>query len=209
MSGAIDQPLFRLDEGWRLILASSSPRRRQFFTDLGLPFACWPPKTEPIPEPGCDSFEYVCHAAKTKALECRHQLANPFDCVVIGADTVVILDGKILGKPKSHAEALEMLRAQNGKASIVASAACIILPTEETIAMIDQANVVFRRWPYEVLASYAYSSEPMDKAGAFAIQGTGSFLIDRIEGNFTTVVGLPGPQIISVLLEKNIISPGL
>lgn len=206
MSEAVGQPLFCLKNGLRLVLASSSPRRKQFFSELGLPFISCDPKNEPAPEASCDPLEYVRKAARAKTQECCQECATFANCVIIGADTAVLLDGKILGKPQNHAQALEMLAAQNGRTSIVASAACIVLPKGDTIDILDQTKVIFRHWPIEVLASYASSPEPMDKAGAFAIQGAGSFLIDRIDGNYTTVVGLPGPQIIALLLEKDIIT---
>lgn len=201
-----DAHLFKLKDDKELVLASSSPRRKEFFVSLGLPFTVFCPQSEPLPDCTQKPQEYVTLAARSKAIECRNNFLGCFSCI-IGADTVVVLEKKILGKPQNHDVALEMLLALNGHCCNVISAACLIFQSGEILDLFDMAEVVFHHWPREVLASYAHDREPMDKAGAFAIQGKGAFLIDRIEGSYTTVVGIPGAQIISSLLDKNVICP--
>ncbi len=100
-----------------------------------------------------------------------------------------------------------MLLALNGHSCNVISAACLIFQSGEILDLLDMAEVVFHHWSEEILASYAHDREPLDKAGAFAIQGKGAFLINRIEGSYTTVVGIPGAQIVTSLLSKNVICP--
>lgn len=199
-------PLFRLKAGKKLVLASSSPRRKEFLASLGLPFTAFSPQCEPPPDSARDPHEYALQAARSKAIECKNNFSGSYSCI-IGADTVVVSGKNILGKPQSFSQALEMLMALNGHVCKVISAACLVFHSGEILDLWDTAEVVFHHWPNEVLASYARDSEPLDKAGAFAIQGKGAFLIERIAGSFTTVVGIPGSQIVAALLNNNIIFP--
>lgn len=201
-----DAQLFKLKDGKELVLASSSPKRKEFFSSLGLPFTAFYPQSEPLPDSMWKPHEYALLAARSKAIECRNNFSGCFSCI-IGADTVVVLKNQILGKPKNHDEALEMLLALNGHSCNVISAACLIFQSGEILDLLDMAEVVFHHWSEEILASYAHDREPLDKAGAFAIQGKGAFLINRIEGSYTTVVGIPGAQIVTSLLSKNVICP--
>lgn len=201
-----DAPLFRLKGEKELVLASSSPRRKEFFASLGLPFVTCSPQNEPFPDSLSDPRGYALQAARSKALECKNNYRGR-DACIIGGDTVVVLENRILGKPRNYTQALEMLLNLNGSSCNVISAACLVFPGGKILDLSDMAEVVFRHWPPDVLARYARDREPLDKAGAFAIQGKGAFLIERIVGSFTTVVGIPGSQVVNALLDNNIICP--
>ncbi|MDE5879551.1 MAG: Maf family protein, partial [Desulfovibrio sp.] len=133
------------------------------------------------------------------------------DSMVIAADTVVAIDGHILGKPRDGAEALAMLEALAGHPHTVTSAVALHLPAawpaphEESFT--DTAAVTYADWPREVLGAYARSGEPADKAGAYAVQGRGAFLAERLDGAWSTVVGLPLARLAALLLARGLIVP--
>lgn len=181
-------PIFQLPPGQKLLLASASPRRRELLASLGLEFAvCEAPCAEPPPEPGEDGTVY---AARMAALKAQAIAPRP-DTIIIAADTVVCIADAILGKPHKEAEALRMLRILNGHTHVVCTAVHIGLPNGGAMAFQEVTQVSFGSWPEAVLATYAATGEPLDKAGAYAIQGQGAFLLERINGSYTNVVGLP------------------
>jgi septum formation protein len=200
--------LFLLAPGLRLVLASASPRRRRFLEDWGLPFTLFCPEgvVEPSPASGESPEQYACRAAEAKALAAVEQMRMP-DAVVLGADTVVALDGDLLGKPRDAGDALGMLVCLSGRSHEVISAVCLLLSDGRKKIFSDTSRVFFHPWPKAVLAAYARSGEPDDKAGAYAVQGRGAFLVSRIEGAFSTVAGLPLTPLVSLLLSENLILP--
>lgn len=187
-----------------VILASASPRRQLFLKELGLAYTVVRPSgAEPEPRPGESPEGYARRAAQAKA---HAVAAADKNAVIIAADTVVALGDIILGKPLDAADALRMLRLLAGRAHRVISAVCLCFSQsgeEETFQ--DSAEVRFHPWTEAVLAAYASTGEPMDKAGAYAIQGQGAFLVDSITGSWSTVVGLPVAQLAALLLQKGII----
>ncbi len=195
-----------------LVLASSSPRRRRFLADLGLEFRLADGGRECLPEPGEDPAAFACRAALDKA---RFAARNEPAAVVLGADTVVSLDGRIFGKPRNAGHALDMLRQLNNRTHSVISACAVIIPAGidpagrggETLCR-AQSRVSFWDVPPEALAAYAQSEEPIDKAGAYAIQGQGAFLVREARGSVSAVVGLPLAELLEVLLRYTIISGG-
>ncbi|WP_291439952.1 Maf family nucleotide pyrophosphatase [Desulfovibrio sp.] len=227
--------LFSLAPGYRLVLASASPRRRQFLTEWGLSFELTSPAgAEPSPRPGESPDAYTRRAALAKAHAAAGLLAGQGQSllheknIILAADTVVAVDSDILGKPRDRQDALNMLTRLSGRGHEVISAVCLLLPgtrqaaadatqtgttgsaTSETEELVfsDASRVFFHPWPESVLRAYVATDEPCDKAGAYAIQGQGAFLVDRVEGSWSTVVGLPVTQLAALLLHRGLMLPG-
>ena len=203
--------LFRLARASHLILASSSPRRQQFLDDLGLPYqVLTSPKDEVTPMPSEDPQIFTARAADHKARQTAQLIPGAYQSpLLIAADTVVSIDGRILGKPQDSADALAMLSLLSGRSHQVTTSVCVLLPRryqECSFAFSDQASVTFYAWPKEVLAAYVQSGEPRDKAGAYAIQGKGAFLVQGIHGSWSTVVGLPVSRLCRELLSRELIA---
>ncbi len=194
-----------------LVLASASPRRKELLGSLGLPFRIVVGDTpEPAPWPGENPGAYATRMAQAKgrAVAAREGLEN---CAVLAADTVVALEGDIMGKPKDHAEAFAMLKHLAGATHTVFTGCCLLLPESSGRAeRLFSGKSLVSMWacPEEALYAYAQSEEPMDKAGAYAVQGAGAFLVSRIEGSWSNVVGLPLSDLVEVLLENGVIMPG-
>ncbi len=188
-----------------LVLASASPRRQEFLRLLGLDFAVFRPAgIEPRPLAKEDPAHYALRAAEAKARAAKD--AHP-RALILGADTVVALEGKILGKPRNREDAERMLIALAGKSHDVISACCCLPPDGPPRRVEGRAQVRFAAWPPAVLANYAATDEVMDKAGAYAVQGGGAFLADRIEGSHSAVIGLPLAELAALLLELGAIAP--
>lgn len=188
-----------------LVLASASPRRQRFLEELGLRFTVRRPGgLEPAPLPDETPAVYALRAAlaKTRAVAALYP-----DDLVLGADTVVTLDGCIIGKPHDADDALTMLRTLSGRTHTVVSAVALALPGGDVRHLHDSADVTFHAWPDAVLAAYARTEEPLDKAGAYAVQGVGAFLTQSIVGSWSTVVGLPLAPLVQLLLTEGIICP--
>lgn len=199
----------------KIILASGSPRRRDFLTDLGLLFDILPAES---PEPRFLNLEppgaFASRVALFKAREVYARLHGTLkeSFVVIGADTVVALGEKVMGKPVCETEALDMLKQLSGQVHSVYTGCCCLFsrseddPGSEEV-FFEESRVWMHKFPDAALSAYIRSGEPMDKAGAYAIQGKGAFLIQRVEGSWTNIVGLPLGSLIRVMLENNVISP--
>jgi septum formation protein len=187
-----------------LILASSSPRRQQFLRNLGIEFTVITADIEEIPNHGEPSETFAKRMARAKTMAVAR--ANP-DCWVIGADTVVTLqDGTILGKPGNEDEAMIMLNLLNNATHRVMTGMCLCcqdLAIETTL--IETTKVTLMDVPEEALRAYVQTGEPLDKAGAYGIQGLGSFLVRSINGSCTNVIGLPIDRLIALLLTHQII----
>jgi septum formation protein len=186
-----------------LVLASASPRRQEFLRLLGLEFEIVRPTgVEPQPLAGEYPADYALRAAQAKAFAAAQARPGAF---ALGADTVVALEGDILGKPRDRRHALDMLLRLSGKSHAVISVCCCCLPDGTTRHTAGEARVHFFPWPRDVLAAYAATNEVLDKAGAYALQGRGAFLAQRIEGSVSAVVGLPMTQLASLLSELGVI----
>ncbi len=175
----------------RIILASSSPRRKELLTTAGVEFEIHVKEVdETVPE-GILPAE----AAKMTAAKKAAAVAEDFDdCVVIGADTIVVANGKILGKPRDEADAKSMLRLLSGIEHEVITGVCIIRNGEsESFAQISK--VKFYDLTDDEISAYVATKEPMDKAGAYGIQGLGCRLVERIEGDYFNIVGLPVAEV--------------
>ncbi len=189
-----------------MILASGSPRRQDFLCALGLAFEVdTAGVAEPKPHKEEDAVAYVCRASRAKTLPVA--VRHPGACI-IGADTVVVSKGEIMGKPMSDAQALAMLTRLAGSVHQVVSACCIVLPQQaDPIFLHASAMVHMPPWDTRTLQSYIATGESSDKAGAYAIQGVGAFLVSHIEGAWTTVVGLPLAEVVEVLTGRGVIAP--
>jgi septum formation protein len=169
-----------------LVLASKSPRRQQILRDAGIPFVVRAPEVLEERREDEAPTDYVRRLAEEKALAVP---LHPGE-VVLGADTTVVVDHHVLEKPRDTADAMRMLALLSGREHEVITGICL---RSDTRKMVDVAitRVRFVHLTKEELETYAASGEPMDKAGAYAIQGLASKFIDRIEGDYFNVVGLP------------------
>lgn len=183
-----------------LILASKSPRRRELLAQMGLTdFEIHPAVGEELAKPGLTPPELVQALALHKAREVAEQFAQPGD-LIIGADTIVVLDGQVLGKPHNEAHALEMLTALAGREHHVYTGVAVLQDGRE-LAQVEDTAVWFRDASQAELNRYIATGEPMDKAGAYGIQGRGGLLVSRIEGDYTNVVGLPIVRLAGMLAQ--------
>jgi septum formation protein len=181
-----------------LILASSSPRRQELLREIGIPFQVHAANINEDQIAGERPIKYALRLAREKAQAVAAQYPQSY---VLGADTIVVIDGDVLGKPKDHADAARMLRLLSGRAHEVTTAVSLITPSliaQFTIApgtlaetRASTTKVYFREIAEAEIQQYVAGGEPMDKAGAYAIQGGASRWTDRIEGEFSNVVGLP------------------
>ncbi len=169
-----------------LVLASTSPRRKELLTAAGIPFIVRPPNIAEERRPNEPPGDYVCRLAEEKAFAIPIAPGE----VVLGADTTVVLGDHILEKPADQADALRMLRLLSGREHQVITGICLRTPDHKIIDLAT-TRVRFVILTDRQMADYVASGEPMDKAGAYAIQGRASKFIDRIEGCYFNVVGLP------------------
>ena len=174
-------------------MASASPRRAQLLHSAGIPFTlAASPVEEPLPptaehhEPG----RYVERLALLKAQACPWETSDGSRTLILAADTIVWHEGKILGKPRDAADATAMLATLCGRAHQVFTGVCLREGDDCRVAH-DTTRVSFHERDDDWIARYVTSGEPMDKAGSYAAQGRGAFLVRRIEGDFSNVVGLP------------------
>ena len=172
----------------QIVLASASPRRRELLKELVPDFRVLPAKGEERADPSLSPEETVKELARRKAEEVA-ALIQSQECAVLGADTVVALDGKILGKPKDEADAFRMLSALSGRTHEVFTGVCLILPGGEKTVRAERTEVEFYPLSEEWIREYIAGGSPMDKAGAYGIQDGG--LARRITGSYSNVVGLP------------------
>jgi septum formation protein len=179
-----------MNQMMRLILASSSPRRRELLRQAGFDFEVRPSSTPEIPLPNETAEGFARRAACEKALDVA--ALAPSDRIVLGADTVVVVAGEILNKPADATDAARMLRRLSGATHRVITAVCLVRPPAQVAAVEHQTTLVtFRALEEREIQEYVASGEPFDKAGAYGIQGLASKFITRIEGCYFNVVGLP------------------
>ena len=173
------------------ILASASPRRKQLLSEIVQGFEIIPAQGEEKADNSLPPSELVIQLATAKAQEVA-TLPQAKDKGVLGADTIVVLDGEVLGKPKDEKDAERMLTALSGKTHFVYTGVCLSVPTtggRKCITGVDATAVVFENLTKEQVKDYIKTGSPMDKAGAYGIQDGG--LVKEIKGSFTGVVGLP------------------
>lgn len=188
-----------------LILASNSPRRKKIMELLNLEFTTMAPNDDAEPE--VNSFSDAIIAARVKAYDVAENLSDEIKSkapIIIGADTIVVINGTVLGKPKNKEEAFNMLSELSNKTHTVATGLSLVKvygpgkDNLEAFSTIGKTEVVFRELSETEITKYIDGGEPMDKAGAYAIQGDGSIFVDSIHGCYNNVVGLPT----SLLLDQ-------
>jgi len=193
-----------------LVLASASPRRQELLRNASIPFEVQPTNIPEVPQPGEAPRAFAERMAREKALAVFRLLPNDF---VLGADTIVIVDAEILGKPRDRADAVRMLRLLSGRKHQVTTGVCLLglrprdengkigfedVKSETTLVTMDPLGE-------EDIHGYVFHGEPMDKAGAYGIQGRASRWISRIEGDYFNVVGLPVSLVYKMLREHGTI----
>jgi septum formation protein len=176
-----------------IVLASRSPRRRQLLEMLGIPVLVVVSDVQEIPLPRESPAEYARRLARDKA----RAVPGAF---VLGADTIVVVDGEILEKPKHFEDAVRMLHRLAGRRHEVITAVCLVADGVEYQAA-DRTSVFFRSMDDTFIRAYVATGEPMDKAGGYGIQGYGAALVERIEGDFFGVMGLPVRLVLDLLAE--------
>jgi septum formation protein len=191
-----------------LVLASASPRRQELLRNAGIPFVVQSTNIPEVPQPGEAPHAFAERMARQKALAVFRRRPNDF---VLGADTIVIVDGEILGKPRDSADAVRMLSMLSGRTHQVVTGVCLVGPrlktgdqqpeagfedirSETTLVTVDPLG-------NDDIHSYVSTGEPTDKAGAYAIQGRASRWVSRIEGDYFNVVGLPVSLVYKMLRE--------
>ena len=180
-----------------LVLASASPRRQELLRNARIAFEVQPAHIAEDPLPGEAPRACAERLGREKALAVAGQ--RPHD-VVLGADTVVVIDGEILGKPSDAADAARMLRLLSGREHQVITGVCLVVDGKPSVAS-ETTLVTMSEITDKDIADYISSGEPMDKAGAYAIQGIASRWISRIEGDYNNVVGLPVALVFRMLRE--------
>lgn len=200
----------------RLVLASTSPRRKDLLEALGLQFEIVPSLIEEIIDPAMEPQRLVLGLAKQKTEEVFNRL-TAVACVnrllVLGADTIVVLDGRYLGKPQDKEEARQMLTKLSGRChDVFTGVVLMVMELDGSISeteSCEKSKVYFRKLAPEEIYAYVETSEPMDKAGAYALQGIGAALVEKIDGSHTNIVGLPIPNVVSLLRERGYAILGL
>ena len=188
----------------RLILASASPRRRELLQLLGIPFEVVPADVNETPLPDESDVDFVTRAAREKGLEVA---ATASDAIVLAADTIVSVDGDILGKPRDRDEAVRMLKRLSGRRHSVYTA---VFTVDSSVgaqhAGLDQTRVWFHNLDNGTIDEYIDREEVFDKAGAYGIQGFASVFVPKIEGNYPNVMGLPLPLTRELLTRHGLLS---
>jgi septum formation protein len=181
-----------------LVLASASPRRQELLRNAGITFEVQPADIAEAPQFGEAAKDCAERLAREKAQAVASQ--RPHDCV-LGADTVVVVDGQILGKPSDAADAARMLRLLSGRQHQVITGVCVVVKGKSSVAS-ETTLVTMSEITDQEIADYIATGEPMDKAGAYAIQGIASRWIPHIEGDYSNVVGLPVALVFRMLQEQ-------
>jgi septum formation protein len=181
------------DKEPRIILASSSPRRADLLRTVGVEFEVMPSEVQERPHHDEAPADYITRLARAKVISIARQREQG---LVIGADTIVVLDGKILGKPADEGEAGRMLRSLSGRwHAVMTGVALYDVATRQEVADYDKTLVRFGQMSEQEIKWYIKSGESMDKAGGYGIQGLASLFVEEIAGNYFNVVGLPLPLV--------------
>jgi septum formation protein len=186
-----------------LILASASPRRQELLRNAGIRFTVQPADINETPLAGEAGRQCAERLAREKALAAFQ--SRPQDHV-LGADTIVVVDGAIFGKPRDRADAGRMLGLLSGRMHEVITGVCLVSPAVSTLQTASETTLVtMSQLSEDEIRDYVATGEPMDKAGAYAIQGLASRWIPRIEGDYSNVVGLPVAVVYRMLRERGVV----
>jgi septum formation protein len=184
----------------RVVLASSSPRRRDLLTLIGIPHEVVPAEVDETP---LADESPAPHAERLARLKASVVAAREPDAVIVGADTIVVVDGEILGKPRDAAAAVAMLRRLEGRTHVVLTAVAVARGAR-LVSGVESVDVTFRTLADDEIARYVATGEPMDKAGAYGIQGFGATLVDRIVGDYFAVMGLALGRTVRLMREVGV-----
>jgi septum formation protein len=184
----------------RIILASQSPRRRELLTLIGVAHDVRPAD---IDESVLPHEVPVAHAERLAREKSERVAAQHPHGVVVGSDTIVVLDGEILGKPADATEAIDTLRRLSGRTHTVHTAVAVSR-RGHTVSGVESVEVTFRPLAERQIASYVATGEPMDKAGAYGIQGYGATIVERVHGDYFAVMGLPLGRLVGLLREVGV-----
>jgi len=190
--------LHPLDKSNPLVLASSSPRRKELLAQLGIPFEPVESGIEETALGGLSPAELACQVAVRKAESVRHRYPQRW---ILGADTIVVLKNRIFGKPSDTRDCREMLLSLSGRNHSVITAFCLIDPSGISVHIeAVTTKVKVKRMSEDEIEAYIRTGEAFGKAGGYAIQAIGSFMIERIMGSYTNVVGLPVCEVINAMI---------
>jgi nucleoside triphosphate pyrophosphatase len=184
-----------------LVLASASPRRQELLRNAGIAFEVQPASIPEDPLPAESARQCAERLAQDKAIAIAQQRPN---VAVLGADTVVVIDNQILGKPVDALDAIRMLRLLSGRTHEVITGVCLTVDGKQSVSS-ETTSVTMSEIPDEEIEQYVATGEPMDKAGAYAIQGVASRWIPRIEGDYSNVVGLPIARVYRMLRQAGLV----
>ena len=184
----------------RVVLASASPRRHDLLNLIGIAHEVVPANIDESVRPRESPRKHAERLAREKA---SSVLGRDSDLVAIGADTIVLIDNKILGKPANAVDAGSMLSLLNGRQHTVVTAVAVARG-RKVFSAVEEVSVKFRKLSDDEIDAYIATSEPMDKAGAYGIQGYGATIVERIDGDYFAVMGLPLVRLVSLLAEAGI-----
>jgi septum formation protein len=196
--------MFQVNEGNAIILASESPRRVDMLRMLGIPFSIIPPDIDETMKAGETPREFALRISYEKA----NKVGKLFpDKWVIGADTIVVYKNKILGKPSGEGDAFKMLQLLKGKWHKVITGFCVLNIAKDIIYRdAVETRVFMKDLVDQEIMKYINTSEPLDKAGSYAVQGKGGYMVKEIKGSYSNVVGLPMCEVSEVLLSLGVLS---
>ena len=196
--------MFQVKDENAIVLASESTRRIDILRTLGVSFSIIPPDIDEAKKPDETPKDYVSRVAHEKAQKVGELFPDKW---IIGADTVVVHKGKVLGKPKSEDEAFVMLKRLRGNWHKVYTGYCVLNVSRGiTYRDVAETKVFIKDLTDEEIEKYIKTSEPLDKAGSYAVQGKGGYMVKEIKGSYSNVVGLPICEITEVLLSLGILS---
>ncbi len=202
LAGTMDRPDRKTDDHpLPLVLASASPRRRELLERTGVPFTVVPSEAEEAPhEPGATP-ESTCLLNAGRKVEAV-AAGLSYRAIVLGADTIVVVGGLVLGKPVDGIDACRMLSLLSGRSHRVMTG-CVLMDTGtgEKVSFVTTTEVVFKTLEVDEVVGYVATGEPLDKAGGYGIQARGAFLVSRVNGSYTNVVGLPLAEVLDALAE--------
>lgn len=185
--------------GGGIILASASPRRAELLESAGIRFTVVPGHIDETPLPGEQPVDHVLRLAREKGAEVAGREDGRF---FIGADTIVLCDGEIMGKPRDNGDARRMLVKLSGRThQVITGFAVLDRETGRTVARSVSTDVTFKTLDDGEIDAYVATGCPLDKAGAYAIQGGAAYMVERISGSYTNVVGLPLCEVVAVLRD--------
>lgn len=186
----------------QIILASASPRRKELLGLLSIPFTVHTSDVEETSVVAETMQQYVKEVALLKTRDVAKKCPNK---LIIGADTIVVFNNQILHKPQSHAEAVQhLMKLSNNRHQVMTAVAIVEVDGTET-TFVEETNVVFKDISKEMIEAYVNTGDPFDKAGGYGIQTSGALLVDRIEGDYNNVVGLPIASLVQKLLTLHLL----